>query len=84
MPFVPIPKRTDAERARIRLVIPIGWLRRQLRHLYDVEMRQAGADPIWGICGHDHVCVLAGIWRHPYPASPVCDDHPTRTYSGIY
>lgn len=89
MPWADIPERTEAElknasdRARIRAVVPVGWLRKQLRDLYDVELEKAGGDPIWGICGHDHVCVLAGVWRHPYPALPVCDDGPPMMHSGV-
>lgn len=87
VPWVTPEPKTDEERERhrIRDSIPAGWASRHIRLEYDVDPASVGTNPLWGICGHRHVCLLAGGWRHPFPSMPrVCDDEPKLTHANIH
>jgi hypothetical protein len=75
--------RINTERAMIRATIPRGWESLHLRRSYDVDPAAVGT-PIYGVCGHGLVCLLADRWLHPFPELPrVCDKAPATSHSGV-
>lgn len=84
-PVDPEVSRIAGERDLIRRTVPRGWANHFVLLTYGPQaQRQAGDGPLFGVCGHGHVCLLAGFWRHPYPMfPPVCDREPERQHSGI-
>lgn len=82
-PLDPETLRINRERAMIRESIPIGWEMLHIRNNYDVDPDKIGT-PKWGICGHQHVCLLVNHWLHPYPFMPrACDLEPRMSHSGL-
>lgn len=72
------------EREYIRAAVPRGWVSHFILLTYgSAAVSAAGDSPLFGVCGHRHVCLLAGYWRHPYPMPGPCDKLPTMTHGSI-
>jgi hypothetical protein len=91
MPWVTPDERTleefgwAQERAKIQAAIPQGWVTHFMRLTYGFEAAaRAGGSPIFGVCGHGHVCLMIGNWLHPYPVPFECDRPPATSHTGIF
>ena len=77
--------RIEGERDLINRTVPQGWADHfNLLTYGEAAARQSKGSPMYGVCGHGHVCLLAGFWRHPYPQTPICDRVPEHTHSGTF